>query len=31
MLRTLECSDLAELSFPIPLEEDRVLANRANF
>ena len=31
ILRNLECSDLAELSLAIRLEENGVLGNRANF
>jgi hypothetical protein len=31
MLRTLECSDLTELSFSIRLEENGVLGKRVNF
>ena len=31
MLSILECSDLAELSFSIRLEENGALGNRVNF
>ena len=31
MSRTLECSDLAELSFSLRLEENGVLVKRVNF